>query len=101
MRRRKKIHTDFIKFILEKYSQEDPEPDEEMIFTDDEDETEVPYGKKRFKPIEIPLSDEEEELYDYDDETEEDDDMIIERLLKEYQKLKRTYENIKIRNRRR
>ena len=106
MRRRKKIQTDFIKFLLEKHFEDELEPDEEMILPEDGDdeEDEVPFRKKRFKPIDIPLRDDEEELVDYDDEedtdTGDDDDIIIEKLLKEYTKLKRQYENNRIRYKR-
>lgn len=101
--RRRKIQTDFIKFLLEKHSEDELEPDEEMILPEDGDEEdEVPFRKKRFKPFDIPLRDDDEEFVDYDDEedTGEDDDIIIEKLLKEYTKLKRQYENNRIRYKR-
>ena len=103
MRRRKKIHTDFIKFLLERHSDNELEPDEEMNYPQDVDdeEDEVPFRKKRFKPIDIPLRDDDEEIVDYDEEdTGEDDDIIIEKLLKEYTKLKKQYENNRIRYKR-
>ena len=72
--KRKHLQTDFIKFLREKYSQEEEEEN---------------------TPPE-PIEDEPIEISDTDEETE---DEPIEELLNEYKKLKKEYEYRKLFNR--
>ena len=78
MKKKKHVHTDFIRFILEKYSKQKENSD-----------------IKNDYDIEIPS----DELEDEETNTNEDDD-IIDELVNEYKKLKGQYENSKILNRR-
>lgn len=79
MKKRTHIHTDFIKFIIEKYS--------EPKSVDDEEEDD---NKKKSE-----VSDDEEEPEEEGD-TIDDDDEIIEKLITEYKKVKKQYENNRI-----
>jgi hypothetical protein len=88
MRKNKNLHTSFIKFLLEKYS------DDTQRLPDDEEE--VPNNKKHLRRLE---EDEIEEPID--DEPIDSDDEIIDKLLNEYKRLKKKHENNKIHNRRR
>ena len=89
MKKRKHVHTDFIKFIIEKYSNpklwrdEEEETQDEIQDEDENDDYEI---------IEEPPIDDEE-----NDENQE-----IEDLLNEYKKVKKYYEsrNRRIPNRR-
>jgi hypothetical protein len=89
MRKRKHLQTDFIKFILEKYAQDQDLPDEETE-TPMEDESKL----KRAKRL-VEFEDEEPKE---DDETS--DEEIIDELLNEYKRLKRQNENYRLLNRR-
>jgi hypothetical protein len=84
MRKRKFLQTDFIKFILEKYSEGQGLPEDEVEVPDEEG-TELRKKKVRklneFEEEEEPIEDEEEE-----------EDEIIDELLNEYKRLKRKYE---------
>jgi uncharacterized protein (UPF0305 family) len=84
MRKRKFLQTDFIKFILEKYSEGQGLPDDEVEVPDEEG-TEL--RKKKVRKLNE-FEDEEEPIED-----EEDDDEIIDELLNEYKRLKRKYES--------
>ena len=87
MKKRKFLHTDFIKFILEKYSEEGQElPDEDEVEFPDEENTDE-LRKKKIKKLNE-FEDEEEPVDD-----EESDDEIIDELLNEYKRLKKKYES--------
>lgn len=85
MRKRKFLQTDFIKFILEKYSEGQGLPDDEVEVPGEEG-TELRNKKVRklneFEDEEEPIEDEEE-----------GDDEIIDELLNEYKRLKKKYES--------
>ena len=88
--KKRHIQTNFIKFIIEKYSN-DQEPqvdieDEIEIPEEETEETEKPQSKK--------VQQEDEDLED----TVDDD--IIDELLQEYKKVKKQYENRRLSNRR-
>ena len=85
MRKRKFLQTDFIKFILEKYSEGQGLPDDEVEVPDEEG-TEL--RKKKVRKLNE-FEDEEEPIED----DEEGDDEIIDELLNEYKRLKRKYES--------
>ena len=85
MRKRKFLQTDFIKFILEKYSEGQGLPDDEVEVPDEEG-TEL--RKKKVRKLNE-FEDEEEPIED----EEEGDDEIIDELLNEYKRLKRKYES--------
>jgi hypothetical protein len=95
---KKNLHTSFIKFLLEKYSDESQRlPQQEP---EDDNETPLRYKNKVSKnnitedeEIEEPLPDEES--------TPETDIDEIQELLNEYKRLKRKNENNKVSNRRR
>jgi hypothetical protein len=86
MKKRKFLHTDFIKFILEKYSEQGQDlPDEDEVeFPDEENPDEL--RKKKVKKL-----NEFEDEEPIDDE--ESDDEIIDELLNEYKRLKKKYES--------
>lgn len=83
MNKKKHIQTDFIKFILEKYS-EDPRPQTDLEL-DDELEDEIQDDDE--------IEDEKEPE---DDDTTEKEDDLIDELLNEYKKLKKQYENRRV-----
>jgi hypothetical protein len=85
MRKRKFLQTDFIKFILEKYSEGQGLPDDEVEVPDEEG-TEL--RKKKVRKLNE-FEDEEEPIED----EEQGDDEIIDELLNEYKRLKRKYES--------
>ena len=85
MKKRKFLQTDFIKFILEKYSEGQVLPDDEIEVTDEEG-TEL--RRKKVKKLNE-FEDEEEPIED----EEESNDEIIDELLNEYKRLKRKYES--------
>lgn len=78
------IQTDFIKFILEKYSKPEKIKDE-----DEDEETNEPEIQ------------DEEELEEQDEKPIiVDEEEVLEKLINEYKKVKRKYENSRIQNRR-
>jgi hypothetical protein len=86
MKKRKFLHTDFIKFILEKYSAQGQSlPDDEVEFPDEENPDEL--RRKKVRKLNE-FEDDEEPIDD-----EESDDEIIDELLNEYKRLKRKYES--------
>ena len=89
---RKFLQTDFIKFILEKYSNQEGQglPDDEVENPDDE-------IRKR-KSIKK-LNEYEDEVQGEDEPTDDEgsDDEIIDELLNEYKRLKRKYESNRVR----
>lgn len=93
--RRKFVHTDFIKFILEKYSDEGQGlPEEEDVEVPDEESGE-PQFRKRGKIKKLnEFEDEEGEIVQGEEEPTEDevDDELIDELLNEYKRLKKKYE---------
>ena len=97
MKKRRHLQTDFVKFIIEKYSNL-PEVDVEV----DEDENDEPQQKsyrKKLKQLNEFEDDDNVEVQDEDEPSE--DDEIIDELLNEYKRLKKKYENNRISNRRR
>lgn len=91
IKKRKFLQTDFIKFILEKYSDQGKSDIEEPIEDDETRELKTQKLKKK------PLNEVEDEGPIEDDEV---DDEIIDSLLNEYKRLKMKYENSKFYNRR-
>jgi hypothetical protein len=90
-KKRKFLQTDFIKFILEKYSDQVQSDIEEPI--EDDETRELRNQKLKKKPLnEV---DDEEPIED-----DEVDDEIIDSLLNEYKRLRMKYENSRIHNRR-
>jgi hypothetical protein len=85
MKKRKFLQTDFIKFILEKYSEGQGLPDDEVEVPDEEG---AELRRKKVKKLNE-FEDEEEPIED----EEESDDEIIDELLNEYKRLKRKYES--------
>lgn len=76
------IHTDFIKFIIEKYSK--PE-----LIEVDEDEVDT--------IVDNPQDDEEfNDSENINDDKDDEDDEVLEKLLTEFKKIKRKYENRRI-----
>jgi len=93
-KKRNHLQTKFVKFLIEKYENDDPFYE---IPSEEDEEKEL---KKKKKSVElIPIDYEEvgeedsEENYDECDNDETDDDEVIEKLLNEYSKLKKQYEN--------
>jgi hypothetical protein len=93
------LQTKFLNFLLERQKQienDGEEGDVNIPLPDDED---LPQTKKnlKMKPIEIPFIEEDEEENDDEDievETETgSDDEILEKLLIQYRKLKKEYDN--------
>lgn len=91
--KKRHIQTDFIKFIIEKYSN-DPEPQ-----TDIEDEGEIELPEEENDELEETQAKKNAQKEEKDLEGTEDDD-IIDQLLQEYQKVKKQYENSRLSNRR-
>lgn len=78
MKKKTHLHTNFIKFIIEKYNKDEEIPDEETNVSDDEiidniDEIEIP-----------------DEVQDDDDEDE-----TIEDLIKEYNEMEKKYKTLR------
>lgn len=88
MRKKKFLQTDFIKFILEKYAQDEEAQGQNL--PEDEEPTKIKHLKE---------FDEEESEEESEEPTE--DDILINELLREYKRLKKKYESNKIYNRRR
>ena len=88
MKQRKHLQTDFIKFILEKYSQGQELPDDDEVETPDDETTEPQLSKKNSIKRLVEFEDEPSE-----DDDEKTDDEIIDELLNEYKRLKRKYES--------
>jgi hypothetical protein len=84
--RKTHIKTDFINFIIEKYTK----PDD-----DDKDD-----GTPKKKDEDEDNDDEDDEENTSKKSTEEDDDKIIEKLLNEYKNVKKLYESRRISDRR-
>ena len=94
MKMKKNLHTSFIKFLIEKYTDEtEKEPQQEHE------------GKTKEKENLIKMSEIEDEDEDEDNwlPLPDDDDEVdnIQELLKEYKRLKKKNENNKVFNRRR
>jgi len=89
--KRAHVQTDFIKFILEKYSNEGQGlPDEDEIDTpNDENEESQLRKRKTIKKFEDDDGDEE---IVQGEESDEVDDELIDELLNEYKRLKKKYE---------
>ena len=89
MKNKKHLQTEFLKFLIEKHSQE-PDEDIETPLPDDEEEDFQVKKKVPLKQIDI------EEDEDGESQDEQEDDEIIEKLLNEYKKIKKQYENNRI-----
>ena len=99
MKKRKHLQTDFVKFILEKYSQEGQElPDEDEIETPDDDDDDDEFQRKRKNLKKLNEFDDEDEIDD--EENDGEDEQIIDELLNEYKRLKKKYESNKLSYRR-
>lgn len=100
-KKRKHLQTDFIKFILEKYSQEGQDlPEDETPIPDDESEDPELRKNRKIKLLKE-LDDEVQGQDEEESQSDEEDDEIIDELLNEYKRLKRKYESTKFRKRRR
>lgn len=95
MKQRKHLQTDFIKFILEKYSQGQELPDDDEVEMPDDETTEPHLRKKNSIKRLVEFEDEPS-----DDDDEKTDDEIIDELLNEYKRLKRKNESYRLHNRR-
>jgi hypothetical protein len=95
--KKRHVHTDFIKFILEKYSSPQAQGQDEIEFPDDEVEDESKFKSKKNKIKKLNELGDEEEIEEDDDST---DDEIIDELLNEYKRLKKKHESYNIRYRR-
>ena len=100
-KKRRHLHTDFIRFILEKYSNEGQDlPEDETPIPDEQSEDPELRKKRRVKLLrelddEVQGQDEEEPQSD-----DEENDEIIDELLNEYKRLKKKYESVKFYKRR-
>lgn len=86
--KKKHLETKFLRFLIERYK--DSEDDESEIDTPLSDEIDEPINL-----IDIPIKEDEEDQ----ENQNEDDDIIIDKLLTEYRKIKKQYES-KIHNKR-
>jgi hypothetical protein len=100
MKKKQHLQTKFLNFLLERQKQieNDGEEGDVNIPLPDDGEDLPPMKKNlRLKPIEIPfIEEDEEESEDEDTEVETEtgsDDEILERLLIQYRKLKKEYDN--------
>lgn len=93
MKKRKHIHTNFIKFIVEKYSK--PKKDEDIDKPDTEEDIDL---ENEEEPNKNKIKVEDEDNYE---EEEDEEDEIIEKLLNEYKNIKGKYEHNRIQNKRR
>jgi hypothetical protein len=89
MTKKKHLHTNFIKFLLERH-QEDPDVDDDIEIPIPDDELEE---LKMKRPKKLNEFDDEEELPVEQPQEEEEDDDTIDKLLTEYRKLKKQYES--------
>lgn len=77
MKKKTHLHTNFIKFIIEKYNKDEEIPDEDTNVSDDEIIDEI-------DEIEIP-----------DEVQDEDEDETIEDLIKEFNGLEKKYKTLR------
>jgi hypothetical protein len=96
MKKKKNLHTSFIKFLLEKYTDETQRLPEEETEANSLRRNKV--RRLEEDEIEVPI-DNDDEIID-DEEPIDSDDEIIDELLNEYKRLKRKHGNNKIYNRR-
>ena len=80
MKRKQHLQTNFLKFIIEKYSKE------RQNGSDDEDPTDISNDTK--------IKDDNTEIEETDEELDE-----VDKLIKEYKKLNKKYESIRVSNR--
>jgi len=90
MRKNKHIQTSFLRFLLEKKSDEQDEQKEKIKKKHIEDDEEI----EDFE--EEPTNEDDEEI----EPVEGKDDLIINELMEEYKRLKKKYESNKLYNRR-
>jgi hypothetical protein len=98
--KRKHLQTDFVKFILEKYSREGQDLPEGEEIENPDDENEEPEFRKRKGIKKLNEFDDEDEIEEDDEESNEVDDELIDELLNEYKRLKKKYESNKLSYRR-
>jgi hypothetical protein len=92
MKKKKYLHTQFVKFLLESESQAQKELDEieKEIEDSDSDEVIIPVKKgNKLKEVEI-----DDEVDDDENDDEMDADKVIEKLIQQKNKYKQEYENI-------
>jgi hypothetical protein len=102
MKKKKHLHTNFIKFLIERHL-EDPDVDDEVERPLPDEESKELRLKQTKKLNEF--DDEEDEELPMDEPQQEDledgesDDDTIDQLLTEYKKLRRQYESRRVSNR--
>lgn len=103
MKKKKHLHTKFIKFLIERHL-EDPDVDDEVERPLPDEESEELRLKRPKKLNEFDDEEDEElpmdEPQQEDSEDGENDDDTIDQLLTEYRKLRRQYESRRVSNRR-
>ena len=103
MKKKKHLHTNFIKFLLERHL-EDPDVDDEIERPIPDEELEELRLRKSRKLNEFDEEEDEELPFDEpqqeDSEDGENDEDTIDQLLTESRKLKKQYESCRIPNRR-
>jgi len=99
MKKKKHLHTNFIKFLLERHL-EDPDVDDEIERPIPDEESEELQLRKSKKLNEFDDDDEELPLEEPQQGEEDNDEDTIDQLLTEYRKLKRQYESRRVPNRR-
>lgn len=99
MNKKQHLQTKFLNFLLERQKQLENDEEGDVNVPLPNDDGDLPQTKKnlRMKPIEIPFIEEDEEENDEEEievETETGtDDEILEKLLIQYRKLKKEYDN--------
>jgi hypothetical protein len=99
MKKKKHLHTNFIKFLLERHL-EDSDVDDEIERPIPDEESEELQLRKSKKLNEFDDDDEELPLEEPQQGEEDNDEDTIDQLLTEYKKLKRQYESRRVPNRR-
>jgi hypothetical protein len=99
MKKKKHLHTNFIKFLLERHL-EDSDVDDEIERPIPDEESEELQLRKSKKLNEFDDDDEELPLEEPQQGEEDNDEDTIDQLLTEYRKLKRQYESRRVPNRR-
>jgi hypothetical protein len=93
MKKKKYLHTQFVKFLLESESQAQKELDKLEKDYDESDDDEIIITSKKDKQSQEEIED-NDEVIDDEEVDEMDADKIIERLIQQKNRYKREYENI-------